>query len=151
MWYHKSNLYILSSINSRNRGLYSHLSDVRKIINTPLFYLLLLFFANLCHWIYWCYYISIISNYLSQQSGDAKKPYLVQYSVVCEDKPVTESWTNMNTNKAIKIILNPLNIHFNAFLTEVFLARVDNIIINQDIFLFYIILFYIINIVKISG
>jgi hypothetical protein len=26
-----------------------------------------------------------------QQSGDAKKPYLAQYSAVCEDTPVRES------------------------------------------------------------
>ena len=29
-----------------------------------------------------CYY---------QQSGDAKKPYLAQYSAVCEETPVRES------------------------------------------------------------
>ena len=32
-----------------------------------------------------------MSIFYYQQSGDAKKPYLVQYSAVCEDTPVRES------------------------------------------------------------
>jgi hypothetical protein len=71
--------------------------------------------------------IDIVTFY--QQPGDTKKPYLAQYSnVVCEDAPVKASYTTIKNNIAIKNILNPLNIHFNASVMEVFLARVDNII-----------------------
>jgi hypothetical protein len=76
--------------------------------------------------------------YFYQQSGDAKKLYFEQYSAVCEDTAVRVI-TNMKTNIAIKNILDPLNIHFNVFLIEVFLVRTDNII-NLDCILFYIII-----------
>jgi hypothetical protein len=71
-----------------------------------------------------------------QQSGDAKKPYFVQYSAVVEDSPVKTSWTKMNNNILIKKIPKLLNSHFNAFLIEFFLASVDNII-KSDCILFY--------------
>jgi hypothetical protein len=80
-----------------------------------------------------------MSIFYYQQSGDAKKPYLAQYSAVCEDTPVRESWINMKIRRTINNILNPLNIHFSVFLTEVFLERVDNII-NWDYIFFYIII-----------
>ena len=63
-----------------------------------------------------------------QQSGDAKKPYFVQYSDVVEDSPVITSYTSMKINILIKNIPKPLNTHFNAFLKEFFLTSLDNII-----------------------
>ena len=45
---------------------------------------------------------------LYQQSGDAKKPYLAQYSAVTEDLPVRVSWTRIKNNIAIKNRLKPL-------------------------------------------
>lgn len=74
-----------------------------------------------------------------QQSGDAKKPYLAQYSVVVEDSPVSISWTTMKTNIAIKNRLKPLKANFNAFLIGLIPATADNII-NWDCILFYIII-----------
>ena len=65
------------------------------------------------------------------QSGDAKKPYFVQYSAVVEDSPVNVSYTSMKNNILIKNILNPPETHLNAFLIEVFLSKIDNII-NYD-------------------
>jgi len=67
-----------------------------------------------------------------QQAGEARIPYLAQYSAVCEDAPVKESWANMKTTIAIKDTLTPLNIHFNAFLIEVFLDITDNVIIDSE-------------------
>jgi hypothetical protein len=63
-----------------------------------------------------------------QQAGDAKNPYLAQYSAVVEDSPVITSWISMKINILIKNIPKPLNTHFNTFLIEFFLASVDNII-----------------------
>jgi hypothetical protein len=70
--------------------------------------------------------------YYYQQPGETKNPYFVQYSAVLEDSPVIKSCTVMKTNIAIKNILKPLNIHFNAFLIVVFLVVIDNII-NQKL------------------
>ena len=74
-----------------------------------------------------------------QQAGDAKKPYLAQYSAVVEDSPVITSWISMKINILIKNIPKPLNIHFNTFLIELFLANVANIN-NRDCILFYLII-----------
>ena len=74
-----------------------------------------------------------------QHAGDAKNPYLAQYSVVVEDSPVITSWISMKINILIKNIPKPLNIHFNTFLIEFFLANVVNII-NRDCILFYLII-----------
>jgi hypothetical protein len=83
--------------------------------------------------------ITIVTFY--QQPGDAKNPYFAQYSaVVSEDAPVKASYTTIKNNIAIKNILKLLNIHFNEFVMEVFLARADNIIITEDLILSYIIL-----------
>ena len=57
-----------------------------------------------------------MSIFYYQQSGDAKKPYFVQYSVVVEDSPVRVSWTRIKNNMAIKKKLKPLNNHFKVFL-----------------------------------
>ncbi|MGI0050473.1 MAG: hypothetical protein ACRD8K_01935 [Nitrososphaeraceae archaeon] len=52
-----------------------------------------------------------------QQPGDAKKPYLAQYSgVVSEVAPVKASYTTMKTNIPIKNRLNPLKAYLSAFL-----------------------------------
>lgn len=67
-----------------------------------------------------------------QHAGEASIPYLAQYSVVCEDVPVTVSWANMTTNIAIKDILNPLNTNFNTFLMEGFLEKTDNAIVDME-------------------
>ena len=56
------------------------------------------------------------SEIFYQQPGDAKKPYLEQYSAVVEDSPVSISWTTMKTNILIKNILKPLKANFNVFL-----------------------------------
>ena len=71
-----------------------------------------------------------------QQDGEASMPYLAQYSAVCEDVPVTESWANMITSIAIKDTLNPLNIHFNTCLIEGFLDKIDKAIISMKIILY---------------
>ena len=58
-----------------------------------------------------------------QQPGDAKKPYLAQYSgVVSEVAPVKASYTTIKTNMPIKNRLNPLKAYFNAFLIEYFFS-----------------------------
>ena len=58
--------------------------------------------------------MTINNNY--QQSGDAKKPYLAQYSaVVSEDAPVNASYTTIKNNMPIKNRLNPLRVNFNVF------------------------------------
>ena len=63
-----------------------------------------------------------------QQPGDAKKPYLAQYSgVVSEVAPVKASYTTMKTNMPIKNRLNPLNANFSTFLIEYFFSIVDYI------------------------
>jgi hypothetical protein len=68
-------------------------------------------------------------NNIYQQSGDAKKPYLAQYSaVVSEDAPVNASYTTIINNVPIKNRLNPVRANFNAFLIGLILAIVDNII-----------------------
>ena len=52
-----------------------------------------------------------------QQPGDAKKPYLTQYSgVASEVAPVKASYTTMKTNIPIKNRLNPLKANLNDFL-----------------------------------
>jgi hypothetical protein len=57
-----------------------------------------------------------------QQPGDAKKPYLAQYSaVVSDDAPVDASNTILKNNIPIKNRLKPLKTNFNVFLTEFFL------------------------------
>jgi hypothetical protein len=57
-----------------------------------------------------------------QQPGDAKKPYLAQYSAVVSDEaPVDASNTILKNNIPIKNRLKPLKTNFNAFLTEFFL------------------------------
>ena len=61
------------------------------------------------------------SGIFYQQSGDAKKPYLEQYSAVVEDSPVIKSWTAMKNNIPINIKLNPPNTYFKIFLIEFFL------------------------------
>ena len=69
------------------------------------------------------------SKIFYQQSGDAKKPYLAQYSaVVSEDAPVNASYTTIINNVPIKNILKPLRANFNAFLIGLILAIADNII-----------------------
>ena len=74
-------------------------------------------------------FLFIIIIYLFyQQAGDAKNPYLAQYSAVVEDSPVITSWISMKINILIKNIPKPLNTHFNPFLIEFFLASVDNIV-----------------------
>jgi len=80
--------------------------------------------------ILWYVYIlsGLFFNNIYQQSGDAKKPYLAQYSAdVWEDAPVIISWTNMKINIIIKNILKPLNTNFNILITLV-VVIVDNII-----------------------
>ena len=63
-----------------------------------------------------------------QQPGDAKKPYLAQYSgVVSEVAPVKAPYTTMKTNMPIKNKLNPLNAYFSIFLIEYFFSIVDYI------------------------
>jgi hypothetical protein len=53
-----------------------------------------------------------------QQPGDAKKPYLAQYSgVVLEVAPVKASYATIKTNMPTKNRLNPLKANLNAFLT----------------------------------
>ena len=42
------------------------------------------------------------SEIFYQQPGDAKKPYLAQYSAVAEDSPVNVSWTRIKNNIPIK-------------------------------------------------
>ena len=85
-------------------------------------------------------FLFIITIYLFyQQAGDAKNPYLAQYSAVVEDSPVITSWKSMKINILIKNIPKPLNTHFNTFLIELFLANVGNII-NRDCILFYLII-----------
>jgi hypothetical protein len=54
----------------------------------PFFYYSLL---QLYYWIHGNYVASNTHFYFYQQSGDAKKPYFVQYSAVCEDVPVRRS------------------------------------------------------------
>jgi hypothetical protein len=71
--------------------------------------------------------------FIYQHAGDAKNPYLAQYSAVVEDSPVITSWISMKINILIKNIPIPLNIHFNTFLIEFFLANVANIINNDCI------------------
>ena len=66
--------------------------------------------------------------FIYQHAGDAKNPYLAQYSAVVEDSPVITSWISMKINILIKNIPKPLNTNFNTFLIEFFLASVDNII-----------------------
>ena len=61
-----------------------------------------------------------------KQFGEAKMPYLAQYSVVCEDVPVRISWISMKSKAPIKNILTLLNVHFKAFLINVFLVEVVN-------------------------
>ena len=73
------------------------------------------------------------------QSGDAKKPYFVQYSAVVGDSPVNVSCTSMKNNILIKNIPKPLNTHFNACWREFFLAIGDNIL-NIECILSYIII-----------
>jgi hypothetical protein len=69
------------------------------------------------------------SEIFYQQSGDAKKPYLAQYSaVVSADAPVNASYTTIKDNMPIKNRLNPLRANFNAFLIGLILAIADNII-----------------------
>ena len=69
------------------------------------------------------------SEIFYQQSGDAKKPYLAQYSaVVSEDAPVKASYTTIINNVPIKNRLNPLRANFNAFLIGLILAIADTII-----------------------
>jgi len=52
-----------------------------------------------------------------QQLGDAKKPYLPQYSgVASEVAPVKASYTTMKTDIPIKNRLNPLKANLNDFL-----------------------------------
>ena len=71
-------------------------------------------------------YSTITNNYFTdQQSGDAKKPYFAQYSVVLEDSPVIKSCIVKKTNIAIKTRLNPLNIYFKILLRELFLPVAD--------------------------
>jgi hypothetical protein len=53
--------------------------------------------------------------YYYQQLGDAKMPYLAQYSTVWEELPVNVSWTTMKNNIAIKKMLNPLKAILNIF------------------------------------
>ena len=66
--------------------------------------------------------------FIYQHAGDAKNPYLAQYSAVVEDSPVITSWISMKINILIKNIPKPLNTNFNTFLIEFFLASLDNIL-----------------------
>ena len=78
--------------------------------------------------------ILTLTYLLYQASGDAKTPYLAQYSaVVSEDAPVNVSNTTMKNNMPIRNRLNPLKANFNDFLIEFFVTTVA-IIITQKIF-----------------
>jgi hypothetical protein len=48
------------------------------------------------------YSINTNNYFTNQQSGDAKKPYLAQYSAVLEDSPVIKSCIVIKTNIVIK-------------------------------------------------
>ena len=76
-------------------------------------------------------FLFLIIYLLYQHSGDAINPYLAQYSDVCEDSPVSESWTIIKNNMAIKKRVKPLKTHFNDFLIELFVA------VAPDIFNWY--------------
>jgi hypothetical protein len=70
--------------------------------------------------------LTVVTFY--QQSGDAKKPYFVQYSaVVSEVAPVKASYTTIKNNMPIKNRLNPLNSHFKILLIEFSLPIADYI------------------------
>jgi hypothetical protein len=72
--------------------------------------------------------------YYYQQAGDAKMPYLAQYSTVCEELPVNVSSTIMKNNIAIKKMLNPLKAIFNMFLIVFFFLFIfsTNVIIDNE-------------------
>ena len=74
--------------------------------------------------------------FIYQHAGDAKNPYLAQYSAVVEDSPVITSWISMKIKILIKNIPKPLNTNFNTFLIEFFLASMDNIL--KDIEYYFI-------------
>jgi hypothetical protein len=69
------------------------------------------------------YFFGVTYFSFYQHLGDAKKPYLAQYSaVVSEDAPVNASYTT------IKNRLNPLKVNFNDFAIEFFLPIADYIV-----------------------
>ena len=75
------------------------------------------------------YFFGVTYFSFYQHLGDAKNPYLAQYSaVVSEDAPVKASYTTIINNVPIKNRLNPLRANFNAFLIGLILAIADAII-----------------------
>jgi len=75
------------------------------------------------------YFFGVTYFSFYQHLGDAKKPYLAQYSaVVSEDAPVNASYTTIKNNIPIKNRLNPLKENFNDFAIEFFLPIADYIV-----------------------
>jgi hypothetical protein len=75
------------------------------------------------------YFFGVTYFSFYQHLGDAKKPYLAQYSaVVSEDAPVNASYTTIKNNIPIKNRLNPLKVNFNDFAIEFFLPIADYIV-----------------------
>ena len=71
--------------------------------------------------------IKYIIIFYYQQPGDAKSPYLAQYSAVIEDSPVIKLCTVIKNNTAIKKILKPVKTNFNIFFIKIILlVALDN-------------------------
>ena len=75
------------------------------------------------------YFFGVTYFSFYQHLGDAKNPYLAQYSaVVSEDAPVNASYTTIKNNIPIKNRLNPLKANLNDFAIELFLPIADYIV-----------------------